>query len=339
VTNSQQAGDELLISLFLPTQVLDPSLVGEQIDLVDEAAIAAQAGGFDGLFALQHMGAPSPILQPIPLLSRLSAVAPDMHLGTCILILPLHVPFLLAEDVATLDHLCGGRVILGVGAGYRPEEFAAAHADRTRRGNALSEGIRELKEFWSTEGRDVGEKQISVVPAQDGGPPIWVGATSRAAVERAARDADAWLPAPTARMDEIARGWKMHEEMREQFGRAPSMVRPLMRDVVMTDVDNRAFGYMQGEFQRYANHGVPIVLRDVEGDEGGAFLVGTADWVTSQLVAAVESGFNHIILRCGWSGQPREVVLNQLEGLTSRVIPALRAASSAIRPTPAIVNR
>jgi alkanesulfonate monooxygenase SsuD/methylene tetrahydromethanopterin reductase-like flavin-dependent oxidoreductase (luciferase family) len=319
----------LAVSLFLPTQVLEESALAAQIETLDEVATRAKEGGFDGLFALHHAGAPSPILQPLPLLARLSAVAPGMYLGTCILILPLHRPFLLAEDLATIDHMSGGRVILGVGAGYRPEEFLAAGVDRTERGKLLTEGIQQLRSYYSETGHDVGLKHVRVHPAQPGGPPIWIGATSKAALLRTARDADAWLPAPTARMEEIVRGRKMHAQMRADLGRAPSVAQPLMRDVVLTDADERSFEYMQGEYNRYANHGVPIVLRDVTGQDGGAFLVGTSEWVTSQLVAAVNDGFNHLILRCGWTGQPRDVIMNQLEALISTVLPAVRAAAAA----------
>lgn len=97
-----------------------------------------------------------------------------------------------------------------------------------------------------------------------------------------------------------------------------------MRDVVLTDVDDRAFAYLQKEFQGYAQYNVPIVLRDLDGREDGSFVVGTRKWVTDQLSEFVDLGFNHLVLRVAWTGQPAEVFQNQLRGLVDDVIPVVR---------------
>jgi hypothetical protein len=107
------------------------------------------------------------------------------------------------------------------------------------------------------------------------------------------------------RKDELERGWRIFQELRDESGKPPSLYRPIMRDVVLTDVDERAFGYLQGEYLRYAEHGVPMVLRDVQGNPGGAFLVGN-DWVIDELRGFVEAGTT--TSSCGVGGAASRVM-------------------------------
>src|ERR1035437_5991997 len=86
----------------------------------------AREYGFDGIMSGEHILAyPHQRPAPIPALSYLSAVAEGMSVGTAVLLLPLHPPVQVAEDFAALDAMTNGRAILGVGMGYREEEFGA----------------------------------------------------------------------------------------------------------------------------------------------------------------------------------------------------------------------
>src|SRR4249920_1460104 len=90
-----------------------------------ERAQLAHQNNFEALFVAQHYltGPEAAILQSIPLLSYLAGKVPGMYLGTSIFLLPLHPPVMVAEYLATLDNLCGGKVLFGVGQGYRDNEF------------------------------------------------------------------------------------------------------------------------------------------------------------------------------------------------------------------------
>ena len=113
---------------------LDPVEVCEQVTLRAEAAYK---NNFEGLFSAQHYltGPDAAILQSIPLLSYLAGRVPGMYLGTSIFLLPLHHPLMVAEYISTLDNLSGGKVLFGVGQGYRESEFKSFGIDkRERRG-------------------------------------------------------------------------------------------------------------------------------------------------------------------------------------------------------------
>lgn len=315
---------QLKVSIFVPTQVLRAEEVLPQVEMLDDVVRQLPDMGIDGVFALHHAAAETPIIQPLPLLARFSVLAPSLQLGTCVLILPLHNPFVLAEDLATIDHMTAGNLVVGVGAGYREPEFAAAGVSLKDRGRLMDEGITALRDYFSDEGRMVDGHRIRVRPHRPGGPPIWIGATSSAALRRAARIADGYLAPLTARVAELEKATELHNRYRAEYGREPAEERPLMRDVVLTDVDERAFAYLQKEFQGYAQYDVPIVLRDLDGREGGAFVVGSRDWVADQLSQFAAMGFNHLVLRVAWTGQPAEVFRNQLQGLVDDVVPAVR---------------
>ena len=123
-------------------------------------------------------------LQPIPVLARLAAeVDPHVRLVTQIIIPTLYHPVILAEELATLDIVTEGRLIVGVGLGYRLEEFDYLGIPRERRGQRLDEAIRLMKAVWTEDEVDfdgefwqVKDARPHIRPVQQPHPPIWVGA-------------------------------------------------------------------------------------------------------------------------------------------------------------------
>ncbi len=156
----------------------------------------AEALGFDGIWVPEHHCVPSGY-NPAPLvaLTALSQVTSKIQLGTQPLLIPLHNPILAAEEAAVLDVLSGGRLIIGVGAGYRPGDFRALGKDRSERGGRMDEVlplfIKALaaREPFDFSGRfySVSGVQLSPPPVQTPHPEIQYTARSAVAAKRAAR--------------------------------------------------------------------------------------------------------------------------------------------------------
>ncbi|MDJ0342405.1 TIGR03619 family F420-dependent LLM class oxidoreductase [Streptomyces sp. H10-C2] len=200
-------------------------------DLV-AVAQAADRFGFAYIGSCDHVAIPHRLAEamsttwydPVATLAYLAAATTNVRLLSHVAVTGLRHPLISAKQYATLDHLSGGRLILGVGAGHVREEFDAVGADFERRGPVLDETIDALKaafadEFPSHEGEffsfdGLGQRPR---PAQPAGPPVWVGGSAPAAVRRAATKGDGWLPQgdPRDRMpQQIAR----IRELREQAG-------------------------------------------------------------------------------------------------------------------------
>ncbi len=143
----------------------------------------AEAAGFDSIWLGEHHN--NPVLYPAPLIG-LTAVASRTHsirLGTGVLLLPLYHPVMVAEEGAMVDMISGGRLILGIGAGYAPEEFAAFGYSLKERGSRLEEGASLLLRLWTEEnvthhGKHyrVDNATVAPRPVQRPRPPIWFGA-------------------------------------------------------------------------------------------------------------------------------------------------------------------
>ena len=114
-----------------------------------EFVTAAAELGFDSVFGVHHYLGRLQIPQPLTLLARLIPASGDMKLGTGIFISTLAHPVHIAEEVATLDQLSGGRVILGVGAGYRNHEFQSFGVDSKTVGRRFVESLEVLRALWS----------------------------------------------------------------------------------------------------------------------------------------------------------------------------------------------
>ena len=119
----------------------DDSQAGRFQEHLEQVRLAS-AVGFDSVWASQHyLSAPFTYFQPIPVLARVAAESGTMSLGTGVLLLPLHHPVEVAEQIATLDVICGGRFIFGVGLGYRDVENQAMDQDPTQRVGRLVESL------------------------------------------------------------------------------------------------------------------------------------------------------------------------------------------------------
>ncbi|MFG3032070.1 LLM class F420-dependent oxidoreductase [Streptomyces sp. NPDC048253] len=177
-------------------------------DLV-EIARAADRAGFAYVAACDHVAIPHRLAEamstvwydPVATLAHLAAVTDRVRLLAHVAVVGLRHPLLTAKQYATLDHLSGGRLILGVGAGHVREEFEALGVDFERRGAVLDETIDALRaalgpdEFPSHHGKSYDFEGLGQRPrpAQTR-VPLWVGGSSPAAVRRAALKGDGWLP-------------------------------------------------------------------------------------------------------------------------------------------------
>jgi probable F420-dependent oxidoreductase len=143
----------------------------------------------------------TPIPDPLIWLAYVAAAAPNVRLGTCILILPQRNPLVLAKELATLDHLSGGRVELGIGVGWMKEEFDALGVPWERRGARTDEYVDALRTVWGGshvefhgEFVDFDPLTCTPAPVQGANIPILVGGDTPAAIRRAARIADGYFP-------------------------------------------------------------------------------------------------------------------------------------------------
>jgi probable F420-dependent oxidoreductase len=176
-----------------------------------ELALIARAADDAGAFYVavcDHVAVPRPAdevmsatwYDTIATLGWLAALTTQTHLLSHVYVLPYRHPLATAKSFMTLDLLSGGRAILGAGAGHLESEFALLGADYEGRGRAVEEAIGPIRAAFAEEYPTVGGPGAEVGvgmaprPSRPGGPPIWIGGSSKAAITRAARLGDGWLP-------------------------------------------------------------------------------------------------------------------------------------------------
>lgn len=196
------------------------SIGTDQTSALDIVRVAEEVG-FESVWGGEHVIFPStiesaypytadgkvpatpetPIPDPLIWLAYVAAAAPTLRLGTCILILPQRNPLVLAKELATLDHLTGGRVELGIGVGWMREEFDALGVPWERRGARTDEYVSALRTIWSGshvefhgEFVDFAPLTCTPRPVQGADIPILVGGDTPAAIRRAAKLADGYYP-------------------------------------------------------------------------------------------------------------------------------------------------
>ena len=178
---------------------------------ISEFARALEAAAFDAGYVTEHPFPPDAwlragghhALDPFVALAVAASATQRLRLHTNILVLPYRNPFLTAKAVASLDAVSGGRVILGVAAGYLEAEYRALGADFARRNQLADDALLAMKRAWSGTSvrwdgpgyQAIGNTMLPT-PVQKPHPPIWIGGNSRLAARRAVRHGQGWSPFP-----------------------------------------------------------------------------------------------------------------------------------------------
>jgi probable F420-dependent oxidoreductase len=212
-------------------------------------AAAAEANGFESLWTVEHVVVPSgyrstypytddgkmpgredsPIPDPLIWLAYVAAATERIRLATGVLILPQRNPVILAKELATLDHLSGGRVILGVGIGWLAEEFAAIGVPFERRAARTDDYVVALRALWSdqpshhSEFVDFADCIVRPRPVE-ASIPIHVGGHSGAAARRAGRLGDGYVPVSRGSYDELAELFELARSTAAEAGRDPGAI-------------------------------------------------------------------------------------------------------------------
>lgn len=239
----------------------------------------AERAGAGALWACDHLFWHTPSVECLASVAVAATATQSATVGTCVLQLPLRRTAALAKQSASLYHLSGGRLVLGLGIGNHRGEYDAAGVSFRDRGRQLDEGILELRSAWTNQR---GGRFLLLPPAE--GIPIWVGGSSESALRRAARLADGWIPLFVP-PEEYSASMERLDKEAERFGRDPLEV---TRGIVVfvslggPDAARRGVTWMSS-------------LYSIPPEAFGRHLVtGQARSVASSLVRFEEAGAEHV---------------------------------------------
>ena len=257
--------DQCRIGIALPLAGRndDPSeFVAELIAEVQ----AADAAGFDVcLIPEHHRGPRTSIVAPLTLAAAIAAVTSRIRIGPGVLVLPVHHPLHVAEQLTMIDQVAPGRVVLGVGTGYQAEDFEPFGIDHARRGRLMDAALKELDRLMGPEG---------VTPSPSTRPPVWVGAWSDIGLRRAARQGDGWIADPIRTVSEVK---AMSQRYRELAGGAGTVV--VMREAWIDEGADPAASFapiIEPVFRYYRRHGAADLATAFAELAEDRFVVGSA---------------------------------------------------------------
>jgi alkanesulfonate monooxygenase SsuD/methylene tetrahydromethanopterin reductase-like flavin-dependent oxidoreductase (luciferase family) len=305
--------------------------------------------GFDSIWAGEHHITPGFHFFPqLPLLHRLAADAEGLWLGTNVTLLPLHNPVELAEDGAFLDVITGGKFLLGVGLGYRPEEFQIFGVPLAERVSRLTEGVEIIRRLWSEDhvthsGRhwQFNDATIAPRPLQAPRPPIIIGAQVDAALARAAKIGDGLLVVPLPTLDQLDPQISKFKSARSAAKLPPAEHFCRLLEVGCAADDETAMRrtapFLMEKYKSYASWGLEGLTLDPNAAPeqqfralaSKRFAVGAPESVIEMLVAQHRSGINHLSMRVSWPGMGQDEILASIELLGRKVLPAVRRQTAA----------
>jgi probable F420-dependent oxidoreductase len=265
--------------------------------------------GFDSIWCNDHLAMPSArdgaggqpaheaaygehrgqsIYEPLIVLAFLAGVTRRVLLGTSVYLVALRNPLLAAKQAVSLDQLCDGRLVLGVGVGWLESEFEAMGVPYRQRGRRTDEAIAVLKALCAQDAAEFLPK-----PVQRPHPPLWIGGRSEAAVRRAARVGDAWHPSHLT-VDELREQIpQLHAECERAGRSADEVTVATRRKLVLTGspADTEADRLLQGDAGAIAatvaaleQVGVAHLIVEVPGSSEGE-LLENLDWFGREVLA------------------------------------------------------
>jgi probable F420-dependent oxidoreductase len=307
-----------------------------------EEVIRAEDLGFDSVWMEEHHSVTNHYWpSPLPVLAGFATRTSRLVLGTDIIVAAFHHPVRLAEDVAMLDVISNGRLVLGIAIGYKPDEFALYGVELEKRGARFEEQLAIMKGLWTQERIQFNgtyytlEGRLEPKPVQKPHPPVWIGGWGDVTLRRAATLADNWIPGPTADLTRLLAGKKQFLERRRAAGLAAPTEWPLTRDVIIADTDQRARALAEEHImvayrREYAGgwrHPFidASIATDLDRLMEDRFIIGGPEQCVRRLRRFVEQyGMTHLICRMFFPGMPHTHIMRGLELLAREVLPAFR---------------
>ena len=287
------------VGYLLPTreQIMEGN---PEAKLLLDLAARAEAEGYDSVWVGDSLLA-RPRHDPLTLLAGVAAMVPRIEVGTAVLLPALRNPVVLAHQVATLDQIAEGRLILGVGfAADAPPiraEFAAAGVPFEKRIGRMMEGLRLCRARWTGKPVDwdglwpVKQGVIGPTPYRSGGPRLWIGGNLPASLARAGRFFDGWFPIAPA-PDAFADGLGTVRSIAKDAGRDPASVSGAMYLTVALDDDpSTAEARLNGFLERYYSQPAAVLRRRQACYAGPAG--GVAEWLDTY----AKAGASHLCIR------------------------------------------
>jgi len=312
--------------------VVDTALEAEQLGYHD-------AGGNDHLNTMQFVrdawAEPPDYFEPLITLAHIAARTSVLRLTTGIMVLPLRDPVLLAKQVATLDQLSGGRVMLGVAVGGYRDEFERVRPDlaRANRAELTRETIEALRMLWEQDtadyhGKYVHFENVQSYPKPVQSPlPIYSGGNAAGSLRRAAELGQGWLPAKIG-PGKIAEGRAKIAEHARVVGRDPAGIATALQSVVcLGDTPEQAREtFLNSSFDLFRRSLSKTMTKGVDVDAYlDMNLVGTPDQVCAKVDAYERAGLDHLTALL-FVGNTVEEMRAQIRRFARDVLPAFPAA-------------
>lgn len=309
-------------------------------ETIEEARLAEQLG-YDSVWVFEHHGVerdgggshyfPSPLIA----LAAIAAATSRVRLGSGIVILPLLPPVRVAEDALLTQAIAQGRLVLGVGTGYREPEFAAFGVPFAERGARMEEALGLLRRLLAERdvdhhGRFFSLDGVTVVgdPSLPP-PPVWVGAWAPAAVRRAARHGDAWLGGLTGDAEKVRSCIEVYRGALppERAGGAPTL--GLERELFVSHDPDALAGARAAlhalylaEHVAWAHPNVPSgTAPGFDTLAAGRFIVGTPDEAAAEIRRYAELGITDLLCRMHYPGVDGEAARSSMSLFAAEVMP------------------
>lgn len=320
----------------------DRELYAQAIALAEEA----ERLGFDSVWTSEHHFVDDAYLPSVlPLSAAIAARTERILIGTGLLLAPLHEPLRVAEDAAVVDLIADGRLLLGLGLGWRGEEFEAFGVSLRDRVRRLEDSVAVYRQAWSGElvtgGSHLSYPDVAVRPrpARAGGPPIWIGALSEVAVRRAGRIGDGFMATevtPESLREQVALAREAHSAAGRDDSLTIAVHLPTFSwhgddawDLVRSHHRYIAWKYDDMDQARHRAGDPPAppeIGEELDAQMREQIVLGEPDEVADRIreLARAAGGDLHYIARLYFPGMPFDVQREAMRVFAEEVAPRLR---------------
>jgi len=318
-----------------------PTQAGARFDAMCAQASLAETLGFDVIWAHEHHSGGSTYPSPLMTLAALAGVTKRIELGTNMLLLPLHHPLRVAEDAAMVDVMSGGRLRLGVSAGYSPADLQAFAVTPDARARRMREGLLLIRAVFGGQPVSLDIElcrlhDFTLHPKPIRQPPIYIGGSVNAAIRRAARLGDELIVSATQRISDVPRILDVYAEALLAMGQEPKAKTPTINRVVHVLPDGadkqRALAFFaKGLFASYDawGHrnitGLSTEARTAEQTDAEHLIVGDAAFCIDAIGRYRALGIKEIACLMNFGGPELEAVARSMRLFGEKVMPRLSA--------------